>query len=290
METNFITAVFLPLALAVIMFGLGMTLTLTDFKRVALQPTAAFVGLGNQLILLPLLAFGLALLLPMSPELAVGLMILAVCPGGPTSNFITFLCRGDVSLSVSLTAVSSVVTVLTIPWIINLALSHFMSATEVVPLPVLNSMVTLLLITLVPVMLGMLVNHFAPGFSLKSRRWVSLGSALLFLLVLAGAIASQWKALPDFFRQAGLATLLLNVGSMTVGYLTARLFHLNAQRQLTIAIESGLQNGTLAIAIAASPLLLNNPAMAIPGAIYSLTMFVTAGLLILTTRINQNAK
>jgi bile acid:Na+ symporter, BASS family len=287
MESNFITAVFLPLALGVIMFGMGMSLRLADFYRVVAMPKAALLGLGNQLILLPLIAFAIASLFPLSPEIAMGIMVLAVCPGGPTSNLISYLCRADVALSITLTAISSLVTVLTIPFLINLSLAHFMGMDGPAQLPLLDSIFKILVITLVPTALGMSLNHWKPAFCKKSTGAVNLASMLLFVLVLAGAILSQREQLPGFFRQAGLATLALNVATMAAGYFSAKLFRLSREQGLTISIESGLQNGTLAIAIATSPLMLGSPQMAIAPAIYSLIMFLTSGLLLGMIRLRK---
>lgn len=274
MEDSLFTNLFLPLALAVIMLGMGMTLTLADFSRVVRVPRAALTGLGNQLLLLPAIGFALALAFRLPPELAVGLMILAACPGGPTSNLISHLARGDVALSVSLTAVSSLVTVITIPLLVNLSLHHFMGIDSPPPLPVLESILKILVITLVPVAIGMVIRARLPGFTRRVTGLVSAASALFFLLVIAGTIFSERDNIPDYFRQAGLAALTLNLVTMGLGWATARAARLSPRQALTIAIESGLQNGTLAIAVAT--VMLRQPAMAVPAAIYSLLMFLSA--------------
>jgi len=287
MESNFLTAVFLPLALGVIMFGMGMTLTLADFRRVILLPKAAALGLLNQLILLPAIAFAVALVFPLTPELAMGVMILAVCPGGPTSNLLSYLCRADVALSITLTAVSSLVTVVTIPILINFSLTYFMGVDGPAHLSVWNSVFKILLITLLPTGLGMALNRWRPALCQRALGAVNGASLVLFILVLAGAILSQKDELAGFFRQAGLAALVLNGATMAVGFFSGKIFGIDLRQRLTIAIESGLQNGTLAIAVAASPLLLNSPQMAIFPAIYSLIMFVTCGALVLACRLKQ---
>jgi bile acid:Na+ symporter, BASS family len=280
MESNFITAVFLPVALGVIMFGMGMSLRWEDFRRVVAMPKAAIVGLVNQLILLPVIAFAVAKLLALPPEIAMGIMILAVCPGGPTSNLISHLCRADVALSITLTAVSSLITVFTIPLLVNFCLGLFMGTDGAAQLPIVDSIGKILVITLGPTALGMMLNHWRPDLCSRFTGAVNLGSLLLFVLVLAGAIFSQKDELAGFFRQAGLAAAALNVATMVVGYFSAKVFRLPEKQRLTISIESGLQNGTLAIAIASSPLMLGSPAMAIAPAIYSLIMFVSSGFLI----------
>lgn len=284
METDIVTAVFLPLALAFIMMGMGLTLSLQDFSRVLKYPRAASLGLVNQLILLPLVGFAVASVFPLSPELAVGIMVLAACPGGPTSNMISFLCRGDVALSISLTAVSSVAAVITVPIVVNLSLFHFMAYDEAMRLPVWDSVFKILLITLVPTLGGMLIRYRWPQVTRKSLGFVQAASIVLFAVVLLGAILSQKESLPEFFRQVGWAMFALNVLTMAVGFLSARLFLLNMRQGYTITLETGLQNGTLAITIAASPILLGNPTMAIAPAIYSLIMFMTASVMILISR------
>jgi BASS family bile acid:Na+ symporter len=280
MEANFITAVFLPLALGVIMLGMGMSLRWEDFRRVVTLPKAALLGLINQLFLLPLIAFGVAKLLALPPELALGIMILSVCPGGPTSNLISYLCKADVALSITLTAVSSLITVFTIPLLVNFFLGYFMGLDGSAQLPILDSIGKILVITLVPTALGMMLNHWQSDFCRRCTGAVNLASMFLIGLVLAGAIVSQKDELAGFFRQAGLAAAALNVATMAVGYFSAKVFRLPQKQRMTIAIESGLQNGTLAIAIASSPLMLGSPPMAIAPAIYSLIMFVSSGFLV----------
>ncbi len=284
METDIVTALFLPLALAFIMMGMGLTLSLRDFSRVLKYPRAASLGLVNQLILLPLIGFAVASAFTLRPELAVGILVLAACPGGPTSNMISFLCRGDVALSISLTAVSSVAAVITVPIVVNLALFHFMAVDEAARLPVWDAVFKILLITLVPTFIGMLIRYRWPQVTQKCLGWVQAASIVLFITVLLGAILSQKESLPAFFREVGWAMLALNVATMVVGFLSARLFLLNIRQGYTITLETGLQNGTLAITIAASPILLGNPTMAIAPAIYSLIMFMTATVMILLSR------
>lgn len=287
MEANFITAIFLPLALGVIMMGMGMTLTVADFRQIVLDPKAAAIGLVNQLVVLPVIAFGIAVAFQLPPMIAMGIMILAVCPGGPTSNLISYLCRADVALSISLTAVSSLVTVVTIPILINLSLGYFVDGSGPQELPVLESVLKILVITLVPTAIGMGLRAFFPRFCSRAQGVVGIASMLLFVLVLAGAILSQKDNLAGFFRQAGAASVALNLLTMAVGYFSASWLALGKRQALTISIESGLQNGTLAITIAASPLLLNSPDMAVAPAIYSLVMFVTSGALIALSRLRS---
>lgn len=284
MESNFLTAVFLPLALGIIMLGMGMSLTPGDFKRVVLYPKAVSIGLFNQIILLPIIAFGITLLFPLSPELAVGIMILAVCPGGATSNLISHLCKADVALSITLTAITSLVTVITIPLLVNFSLNYFMGIEQPQQLDVLDAMVKIIIITLVPTALGMWLNKRFPSFTRRSLKAVNIGSAVLFVLVVAGAVLAEKENIVGFFAQAGPAALALNLVTMATGYLIPRAFGIMERQSFTISLESGIQNGTLGIAIASSPLMLNNAEMAISPAIYGLIMFFTAGVVIYISR------
>ena len=284
MESNFLTAVFLPLALGIIMLGMGMTLTIYDFKRILIFPKAVAIGLANQIILLPLIAFGIANIFPLSPELAVGIMILAVCPGGATSNLIAHLCKADVALSITLTAISSLVTVISIPLLVNFSLTYFMGVDSPRSLPVFDSMLKIIIITLIPTIIGMWINSLFPQFTRKSVKAVNIASAILFVAVILGAVLAERDKIVEYFFEAGPAALCLNLSTMFVGYFTARFFATNERQSFTIALESGLQNGTLGIAIASSPLLLDNAEMAISPAIYGLLMFFTAGTMIFISR------
>lgn len=279
METNFITELLLPLSLGVIMLGMGLSLVPNDFKRIALYPKAATIGIINQIIVLPLIGFLILLLIPMrNPELAVGIMILAACPGGPTSNLISHISRGDTALSISLTAISSLIVVFTIPLIVNFAMRYFLQAGEYVPLPVFDTMIKVIIISLVPVGIGMVIRKKAPKFADKMNKPVKIMSGLLLFLIIMAAILNDKENFFNFFAQAGPVALVLNVAMLLIGYFTARIFSLKISQSITISIESGIQNGTLGIAIAAT--LLNNPTMTISPAIYSLIMFGTAGLII----------
>ena len=275
MESNFLTAVLLPLALFIIMLGMGLTLTVSDFKRVLTAPSAVLIGLAAQLIMLPIVGFLIATLAPLSPELAVGVIILAACPGGPTSNLITFLARGDVALSITLTAVSSVVTVFTIPLVVNLGMQTFLGEATALSLPFLSTVVQIGVITIVPVSLGMVVQRSAPRLANrvdKPLRWVSI---FFLALIIAGVLLGERDNVVTFVLQVGWVTLGLNLLTMGLGFAIATLTRLGHRRATAITVEVGMQNGTLAITVAST--LLNAPTMAIPAAIYSLLMFVTGG-------------
>ena len=277
MASSILVTIFLPLALFIIMLGMGLGLTLADFKRVFIYPKAVALGLIAQLIILPLVGFGLASIFPLTSELAVGLMILAVCPGGPTSNLVTYLARGNVALSITLTASSSLITVFTIPLVLNLSMQHFMGEGTAIQLPFLKTVIQIAVITLIPVTIGMLLHHYVPQVAAnleKSVKWLSL----FFLgLIIVGLLVQERANVMTFFLQVGWVTLTLNAVTMALGYGIGTLARLGHRTVTAIAVEVGIQNGTLAITIASAPAMLGRPTMAIPAAIYSLLMFATAG-------------
>lgn len=281
MEASFLSTVLLPLALAVIMLGLGLSLTPSDFSRIFQKPKAMFVGSFTQLVLLPVLGFGVAaLMLADSPELAVGLIILAMCPGGPTSNLIVHLADGDTALCLSLTAISSIVKIFTIPVMVNIAIQQYMGETQVLQLEVVSSIVKIFTITIIPASIGMLIKAKWSKFAQAAQKPVKLLSAIFLVLVIVGTVYQEREGIVGFFKIAGPAALVLNLAGMTLGYFIPQLLSLNLKQRVTISIETSVQNGTLAIAIASSPLMLNNSTMAIPAAVYSLIMFLTAGIFV----------
>ena len=273
MESSSITTVFLPLALGIIMLGLGLSLTLDDFKRVVNYPKAVLVGLMCQMIVLPVLCWMLAVSFQLSAELAVGLMLLAASPGGPTANLYSHLSNGDVALNISLTAVNSLLSLFTLPLIVNFSIGYFMDADMAIPMQ-FKKVVEVFLIVLIPVSLGMLVNAKAPLVSQKLTRPVKILSAIFLVLIIAAAILKEKANVVSYFQQVGTAALLFNIFSMLVGYQVPRLFHIGKKQAIAIGMEIGIHNGTLAIYIALS--VLGNSAMSIPPAIYSLIMFFTA--------------
>jgi BASS family bile acid:Na+ symporter len=278
MEANFLTAILLPIALGIIMLGMGLSLLPADFQRVTRYPKAVAVGLASQLILLPILGFLITKLVPMQPEIAVGLMIVALCPGGPSSNLITYFAKGDVALSVTLTALSSTITVFTIPILANLVLQHFLGQSAVIELPIAQTMLQIFLITLVPVSIGMLIRHRFPRFAIRLEAMISKLAVVFLVLIVAAILIREWSRLPAFFVAVGIGAFLLNVISTIVGFVGGKFSKLNFAQRMCIAIEVGIQNGTLAIAITAG--FLNNPDMAVPAAVYSIFMNLTAFLAI----------
>lgn len=278
MEASILTQLFLPLALAVIMFGMGLSLRFGDFKRILIYPKAVAIGLTNQLILLPLVAFGLIKVFGLQTELAVGLMILAACPGGATSNLITHLAKGDAALSITLTAFSSLITVFTIPFIVNFAILYFIPSGEEQPLNVLGTVISVIFITIIPVAIGMMLLKKSPELAQKWDAPFRKISAIFFVIILLAAILKERENLVEYFAEAGPVALALNLATLALGYFSGKILGLSKKQSTTIAIESGIQNGTLGITVAAT--LLVNSTMAIPSAIYGLLMFGTAGVVI----------
>ena len=273
-----ISKVFLPLALAIIMLGMGMTLIISDFTRVIKYPRAILIGLTNQLIFLPIIGFSLAIAFNLNPVMAVGLMILASCPGGPTSNLITQVCKGNIALSVTLTAVASLISILTIPFILSYALEYFGSNTDVtIKLPIIDTILQIVGITVIPISIGMLIRKHKTSFAKRMEKPMRTASTVIFILVFIAVLAANANKLIAGMKEAGLVTLVLNIATMGLGYLTARLFKLNFKNTISITIESGIQNGTLALVIATS--ILNNVEMGIPIGAYAIWMFLTAGIL-----------
>tara|TARA_B100000809_G_scaffold266716_1_gene330951 strand:- start:8521 stop:9396 length:876 start_codon:yes stop_codon:yes gene_type:complete len=281
MENSILTAVILPVSLAIIMLGMGFTLVLENFKKIVQSPKAAFIGLTNQLILLPLVGFSLAILFDLPPDMAVGLMIIAACPGGPTSNLISHVAKGDIALSISLTAVTSMLTVFTIPVILSFALSYFSgdSATQI-QLPIGNTIIQIMGITIVPVSIGMLINSYFPKFAKRLESPMRIASTVIFVAVLSGIILANKQHIVTYLKSVGLVALALNISTMALGYYSSKIFKLNLKQSISITIESGIQNGTLAIVIATS--ILQQSSMSIPAAVYSLLMFLTSGVLMWT--------
>ena len=271
---NVVTDVILPLALAFIMFVLGLGLTGADFLRVVKQPRDFFVGSLSQVILLPIIAFILVKIWPIAPELAIGVMIIAAAPGGVTSNLLTSFAKGDVALSISLTAIISLICVFTIPFIV-LTSVDLLGISSVDPNISLVSMSRdMFLIVTVPVVLGMIVRKISYGITSKLEPLAKKISIVLFILVLLGAIAAERENVVSYFAQAGLITLVLNVVMMIVAYFIAQLLASGTKQKKCITIECGLQNGTLAIFVATS--IFGGGMYVIPAATYSLIMFATS--------------
>lgn len=275
MTADPLLTLFLPMALGIIMLGLGLSLTLADFTRVAKFPKPVLIGLGCQLLLLPLVCFFLAKAFGLAPALAVGLMLLAASPGGTTANLYSHLAHGDVALNITLTAVNSVIAVLTMPLIVNLSLAYFMEGDQALPLQ-FTKVVQVFIIVLGPVAIGLWIRSRFPGFALRMEKPVKIISALFLLVIIILAVVKDWQTFVDYAPLVGGAALAFNLISLAVGYWVPRLCKLSLRQSIAIGMEIGIHNGTLAIALALSPMLLNNATMSIPAAIYSIIMFFTA--------------
>ena len=280
-----LTDIFLPLALAFIMFALGLGLTGADFLRVAKQPKDFFVGAISQVILLPIIAFVLVKLWPIPPELAVGVMIIAAAPGGVTSNILTSFAKGDVALSISLTAIISLLSVITIPFIVVSSLSLLGVENISKDISLVSMALNMFLIVTVPVILGILFRKFASNAAIKFESVAKKVSAVLFVIVLLGAILAEKENIVSYFAQAGLITLILNVVMMIVAFYVAQIIGTGIAQKKCIAIECGLQNGTLAIFVATT--LFGGGMYVIPAATYSLIMFLTSLVFVFIVR-NSN--
>lgn len=259
---------------------MGLSLTRSDFVNVVKRPRGLVVGLVLQMVALPILAFLITLIVPgLSPELKVGIVLLAACPGGATSNLVNYLLNGNLALSVSITSVNSFLTQFSIPLYVNIALYFFMQQEADINLPFLETLLQILFITVIPAVLGIAIRSFKPQFTEKVRNPLKYIMTTLLAIAMIGAIFIEKK---DSFNIAYWhywlvlpLTLLLNFGSMFMSFFTAKYYKLGIKSQTTIAVEVGLQNTGLAIAVATGPLMLNNPAFAIPAAIYALFSFFT---------------
>ena len=276
--TTIIGQILLPISLAIIMFGMGLSLVSGDFTRLFTYPKAVLVGLCNQLMFLPLIGFTIVVLFGLNPSMAIGVMIISICPGGPTSNLITQVSRGNIGLSVTLTALSSLITVFTIPILLSKFIAYFSGDTDVViQIPILETMLQILVITVIPVSIGMMIRKRREAFALHMEKPMRTASTVLFVIIFMIIIIANKDNLIQAMKEVGLPTLLLNLSTMGLGYLSAKLFGITGKSQISITIESGIQNGTLAFVIATT--MLNNLEMGLPTGAYSIWMFLTGGIL-----------
>ena len=283
---NIVTDLFLPLALAFIMFSLGLGLTGADFLRVARQPKDFFVGAISQIILLPIVAFILVKIWPISPELAIGVMIIAAAPGGVTSNILTSFAKGDVALSISLTAIISLLSVITVPFILISSLNLLGSESIVQNISLVSMAMSMFLIVTVPVIIGMIFRKFAENIAIKFESIAKKISVVLFIIVLLGAILAEKDNIVSYFVDAGFITLVLNILMMIIAFYIAQLLGTGTAQKKCIAIECGLQNGTLAIFVGTT--LFGGGAFIIPAATYSLIMFATSLVFVFFVRKTNN--
>ena len=266
--------VFLPLSLVFIMFTLGLGLTLDDFTNLIHRPKAFFVGIMNQMILLPTVAFFSISLMGITKELAVGMMILASCPGGVTSNIITKLAKGDTALSISYTAVVSIITIVTLPLITGFSMKYFMGA-DAPPLNLISLGLTMFLITAIPVGIGMAVRSRFRIITDSFESTATKISTVLFIIIIIGALSSEWNIFINNLSTLGAGMILLMVIMITIGYNSSKWFRMKNQQAITVAIESGIQNGTVGITI--GNIILNPDTglsiLSIPSGVYSILMY-----------------
>ncbi|MDC0232920.1 bile acid:sodium symporter family protein [Pelagibacteraceae bacterium] len=267
---NIVTDVVLPIALAFIMFSLGLGLSISDFSRIFLKPKEFFVGFMSQLILLPVVALILVYIWPLSPEIAIGVMILAAAPGGATSNILTSFAKGDVALSISLTAVISILSVITIPLILGISLSILGINLSSEGISLIDIALKMFLIVTIPVLIGMSLKNIISSFENLAKKI----STVLFFLVLVGAVLAERENVVAYFAEAGLITLVLNIIMMLLAYYLSKSFISDVSQQKAITLECGLQNGTLAIVVA--NVFFDGGAYLIPAATYSLIMYATS--------------
>lgn len=282
-----VSTIILAVSLMFIMLGMGLSLVVEDFKRIFYQPKAIIIGLCNQILILPLLAFGIAIAFSVTPEIAIGLMILAACPGGPTSNLISYLAKADTALSVTLTAFSSFITILTIPFIINFSLNYFLEQDTLIQLNKVETFLQILIIVIIPISIGMLIRKYKNKFALKMAKPVRIASAILLIIVILSILLKEKETIFPSLKETGLVIVILNLAVMFVAFYGAKILKISNKRALSIAIESGIQNGTLGITVAI--VLLQNSAFAIVPAVYSLIMFFT-GAIVVFIGIHQDKK
>ncbi len=269
-----LTQIGLPLALILIMTGVGMSLRPANFQQVLRQPKAFFVGATAQMLFLPLLAAGVIWLFGLSGELAVGLFVLALCPGGTTSNLYSYLAKADVGLSVSLTALVGFISPFTLPLLAAWAMQHYLGADSALQLPLLKTWLTLLIVGVVPVFVGMLIKARFTAFAERAQPLISRFSVLVLLLLIVSIALDLGDALWHYLLLSGPAALALNILSMAAGYLLGRWLLHSEQQSRTICLEVGLQNGTLALLITTG--ILQSAQMSIAPSVYSLLMFASA--------------
>ena len=274
MQDNMAVQLGLPIAIIVIMIGIGLTLTVADFQRISKKPKPVLVGLIGHYLLLPLLGFTVAWAFALPTELAVGLVLVAACPSGSSSNALTYLARGNVALAVTLTVISALVTFISVPLLINLALQVFAGESREISLPLGPTMKHLTVLVLVPVMLGMVARRFAPTFARKVEPAIGKFSLALLLAVIMVLVYTERATIGEMLFKVGPAALTLGCSAIGLGYLLGRACGLELRDAITVGMEVGVQNATLAIVIALT--LLNSPQIALPGAIYGLLMYLPA--------------
>lgn len=288
MEHSALISIGLPISLFLIMVGMGLTLTLKDFKVAALAPWPLAFGVISQLAVLPFVAYAIALLLKLDPTMTVGLVLIAACPGGTTSNLFAFLGRGNVALSILLTVGASILAIVTLPYFVNMFMSKAMETTVVIRLPVLQTMATLFVIVLVPVAIGMWIRKLAPNFAIKSEKAMNVFGFLVLAGVIAALIFEAGEGIGGMLKQAGIAVALLNVLGILYGLLVGRLVGLNRDQAFTVAVELGIKNGALGLMVALS--ILGSTEISTAPAVYSVFMFIFGMMMIAYGRATNKSK
>ncbi|MBW3226550.1 bile acid:sodium symporter family protein [Marinobacter adhaerens] len=271
MESSPLISAGLPIALFIIMIGIGMTLTIRDFRQVAVYPKGMIVGTIAQILVMPLIAFMLATLLAVPPAIAVGLVIIAACPGGTTSNLFVLLSRGNIALSIVLTVSASLITILTLPLFTNIALQHYMGTEEDIVLPVWKTVGMLIGIVLFPVAIGMVVRTRKPEVARKAEGIVSIFGGVVLAVLIVALVYGVRDQIWELLKQAGPATILLNLAGIGLGLAAGRVAGLTQRESLAVAVELGVKNGTIALMVTLT--LLESSAMSIPAAVYGVLMF-----------------
>ena len=274
--------VVLPLVLCFMMLTMGLSLTVNDFRRVATHPKAFFTGAFNQMLLLPLVTFAIASMAGLEPMMAAGFMILAACPGGVTSNVLSHYARGDLALSISLTSVVSLLGFITIPLITQFALGHFVGDAQQIAAPTKLIAGSVFVLTIIPVSIGMLVRRYAEATAARVEPWMNRISAVLFVIVVIGAIASNWQLFVDNLATIGAAVLVLNLLMMSLGYGSSKLMKLDEPQAIAIALETGVQNATMGLFIGTT--LLGSEMLSLPSAIYGVVMYGPAAMFLFLLR------
>lgn len=272
MDSGLIT-IFLPIALAIIMAGMGLELTLKDFARVSKHPKAVLIALFCQLILLVGIAFLICKILALPPLLAVGLMLLAASPGGTTANLFSYLYKGDIALNITLTAINAIIAAVFLPLIVNFSILHFMNEGQQVGLQ-FTKVLQVFLIILVPVCIGMIIRHYAPHVAEKLNRPLRIFAVVFLLIIILGAIIKERSNLIDYLGQIGLATALFCAISLMVGYFVPRMLGISSYQARACAFEIGIHNSTLAMTIALT--IMASTTIAMPAAVYSIFMYIFA--------------
>lgn len=274
MDSGIIT-IMLPLALAIIMIGLGLELTPKDFARVSKHPKAVLIALFCQLVLLVGIAFIICKVLALPPLLAVGLMLLAASPGGSSANLFSYLFKGDIALNITLTAINSVIAAFTLPLIVNFSIQYFMNDGQQITMQ-FSKILQVFAIILIPVCIGMLIRHYAPHFTEKLSKPLRIFSVVFLILIIIGAITKERAHIMEYLTQVGLATVIFCICSLVIGYFVPRLLGINSAQARACAFEIGIHNSTLAMTIALT--VIANSTVAMPAAVYSIFMYIFAAI------------